>query len=67
MPMVEDSTRAQTSRIVTGALFDFVGHLCSSSGLWTEGKQIKQELLSWAKLRGLDLTEADVMDWDKHV
>jgi hypothetical protein len=56
-----------TSQIVTGALFDFVGHLCSSPEFWAQGRSIKEELVRWAKARNLDLTEADVLNWDKHV
>lgn len=61
------STPTTTARVVTGALFDFVGHLCSSPEFWAQGRSIKEELVVWARERGLDLTEADVLDWDRHV
>lgn len=59
--------KVDTAAVVTGALFDFVGHLCTSPKFWESGMDLKHELMEWAKLRGLDLTEADVLNWDKHV
>lgn len=61
------TSKTTTARVVTGALFDFVGHLCSSPEFWAQGRSIKDELVAWARERNLDLTEADVLDWDKHV
>lgn len=65
--MVHQPNTTTTARIVTGALFDFVGHLCSTPEFWEQRKDLKAELVAWAKERGLDLSEADVLDWEKHV
>lgn len=65
--MSKDDEATVVSNVVTGALFDFVGYLCSTPDFWSKTLNIRDELTKWAEMRGLNLTEADVLNWEKHV
>lgn len=59
-----------TDRKVAGALFDFTGYLTTRPKTMHVGSQnsvyrIMDELRAWARLRGLDIEDADVKGWNK--
>lgn len=54
---------------ISGALFDFLGWATSQPEVLKMGGNelippAVQALEKWAKLRGLDLKDADVMEWN---
>lgn len=57
--------------IVAGALFDFLGYLTSRRTQLTLSERDNagpavDALVDWAKTRNIDLTSADVANWDKY-
>ena len=55
---------------IAGALYDFLGYLTRLKKPITLSRKhsvsiATEHLEKWAKKRGLDLTEADILEWNK--
>ena len=61
-------TNKRMDALIAGALFDFAGHLTTMDEVYEIGAardstRMVAELQAWASKRGLDLSDADVMNW----
>ncbi len=57
---------------ITGALFDFLGYLTTLSdditiGASSNSEQILNSLQNWAKIRGLNINSANVVNWEINI
>lgn len=60
-----------TPERIAGALFDFCGYITTVEEFVVGSSQTPHVLMehmnAWAKLRGLDLNEADVESWNQNL
>ena len=67
-----NTKRLSNNRIIAGALYDFLAYLTSlrtsiSVGASEDCTIPLEKLIEWAQKRGLNITDADVLDWNTKI